>query len=127
MSRTVKGSKGSGYDYWSRRPFSGRGYGPAVKDFCHRTERMQEKEQILAELSGHKQDFTQEILFISKLLGINKNRIEIDGSHPVGFDVIFIDKAYNWYLDDRFYDFMLHSIDEYGDYADWLKNFQEEY
>lgn len=73
------------------------------------------------------QYFTQETLFISKLLGINKNRIEIDGSHPVGFDVIFIDGKYNGYLDDGFYDFMLHGIDEYGDYADWLKNFQEEY
>lgn len=77
------------------------------------------------------QDFKQEILFISKLLEINKNRIEIDGSHPVGFDVIFIDSHYHGYLDDRFYDFMLHGIDEYGDYVDWLalfqRDFQEEY
>ena len=39
MSRTIKGSKGPGYDYWSRRPYSGRGFGPGVKQLCHRAER----------------------------------------------------------------------------------------
>lgn len=50
MSRTKKGKKQCGYDYWSRRPYSGRGFGPDVKDACHRSERMQGKEQILKEL-----------------------------------------------------------------------------
>ena len=46
MSRTIKGSKGSGYDYWSRRPASGRGYGPEVKRLCHGIERAQAKEAV---------------------------------------------------------------------------------
>ena len=43
MSRTRKGSKQLGYDYWSKRPYSGCGYGSHIKDMCHRAERMQEK------------------------------------------------------------------------------------
>jgi len=79
------------------------------------------------ELHSGRRDFKQEISFIAKLLKISESRIEIDGSHPVGFDVIFIDGKYNGYLDDRFYDYMLHGIDEYGDYAEWLVYFQENY
>lgn len=78
-------------------------------------------------LYEHEQEFTQEILFISKMLGINKNRIEIDGDNAFGEDVIFVDSVYSGYLDDGFYDFMLHGIDEYGDYADWLALFQRDY
>jgi hypothetical protein len=39
MSRTIRGSKGAGYDFWSRRPHSGNGHGRVVKDMTHRTER----------------------------------------------------------------------------------------
>jgi len=45
MSRTKKGSKGPGYDYWSKRPVKGgsstmsAGYGPEIKRQTHRTER----------------------------------------------------------------------------------------
>lgn len=45
MSRTVKGSKSPGFDYWSRRPTKGdknsscAGYGPEVKRRTHRAER----------------------------------------------------------------------------------------
>ncbi len=40
MSRTKRGSKGDGYDYWGRRALSGNcGYGPKVKDLTHRIER----------------------------------------------------------------------------------------
>lgn len=46
MSRTIKGSKGAGYDYWSRRPMSGHGYGPTVKRICHGIERMQAKDAV---------------------------------------------------------------------------------
>lgn len=46
MSRTIKGSKGAGYDYWSRRPMSGHGYGPEVKRICHGIERMQAKSAV---------------------------------------------------------------------------------
>jgi hypothetical protein len=46
MSRTQRGSKRSGYDYWSKRPYSGRGYGSVVKKLCHSAERMQEKEML---------------------------------------------------------------------------------
>ena len=43
MNRTIKGSKGPGYDYWSRRPHSGRGHGAEVKRLCHSVERQQAK------------------------------------------------------------------------------------
>lgn len=40
MSRTLRGSKGSGYDFWGRRALSGDcGYGKAVKVITHRKER----------------------------------------------------------------------------------------
>lgn len=40
MSRTRKGKKGAGYDYWGRRAYSGDcGYGPDVKKLTHKHER----------------------------------------------------------------------------------------
>lgn len=52
MSRTQKGSKGPGYDYWGRRPLSGDcGYGPAVKRVTHRIERRQASEVIADEIT----------------------------------------------------------------------------
>lgn len=50
MSRTIKGKKGAGYDYWSRRPHSGKGYGPDIKDASHRSERMKAKEETRKDL-----------------------------------------------------------------------------
>lgn len=41
MSRTIRGEKSGGTDFWSRRPASGRGTGPVPKGICHRTERQQ--------------------------------------------------------------------------------------
>lgn len=52
MSRTNKGSKSVGYDYWSKRPCSKLGYGPIIKDMTHRRERMSNKEIILKELKN---------------------------------------------------------------------------
>lgn len=47
MSRTVKGSKGSGYDYWGKRPLSGDcGYGKAVKQVSKRIERRRSKQAV---------------------------------------------------------------------------------
>lgn len=82
--------------------------------------------EVNTELYGDRCDFKQEISFISKMLGIAEKRIEIDGEHPCG-EVIFIDSQYNGYLDNSFYNFMLHGIDEYGDYAEWLARFQKNY
>lgn len=46
MSRSRKGSKGPGFDYWSKRPVKGtgpagmaNGHGPDVKRLTHRSER----------------------------------------------------------------------------------------
>jgi len=41
MSRTIKGHKGPGYDFWSRRPPNTgcQGYGPFAKKVTHRKER----------------------------------------------------------------------------------------
>lgn len=41
MSRTVKGRKPVGYDYWSKRPCSKLGYGRVVKDMTNAVERQQ--------------------------------------------------------------------------------------
>lgn len=41
MSRTIKGKKASGYEFWSRRP--GTGHGSVAKTICHRKERGQAK------------------------------------------------------------------------------------
>ncbi len=45
MSRSIKGAKSPGFDYWSRRPVKGSkstasaGYGPEVKRLTNRNER----------------------------------------------------------------------------------------
>lgn len=46
MSRTIRGSKADGFDFWSRRPNSGNGCGVIAKRICHRTERMQGREEV---------------------------------------------------------------------------------
>ena len=57
MSRTKRGSKGPGYDYWSRRPYStSYGYGPEIKKLCHRAERRQNKKIIKEDTDGFFQD-----------------------------------------------------------------------
>lgn len=44
MSRTKRGSKGAGYDYWGKRPMSGDcGYGKQVKTASKRIERARAK------------------------------------------------------------------------------------
>ena len=45
MSRTIKGAKGPGYDFWSRRAgnFGANGFGPIAKHITHRKERTQNK------------------------------------------------------------------------------------
>lgn len=50
MSRTNKGEKGPGYDYWSRRPYSSWGYGPEIKRLCHRAERRQSNDIIIEQV-----------------------------------------------------------------------------
>lgn len=75
-------------------------------------------------LVEERRDFKQEIHWIATTLGISARRIEIDAEHPVGEDVIFIDGVYNGYLDQQFYDYMTHGVDEYGDYADWIASWK---
>ncbi len=47
MSRTSKGAKGAGYEYWSRRPGNKQGGQPGAvsKRATHRAERRQGKKQ----------------------------------------------------------------------------------
>ena len=47
MSRTIKGGKGAGYEFWSARPFNsgGGGKGRYAKRRTHRAERAQGKDQ----------------------------------------------------------------------------------
>ena len=48
MSRTVKGKKGPGYEYWSRRPFNkcGGTPGKVTKHRTHKAERRDGKEAV---------------------------------------------------------------------------------
>lgn len=47
MSRSKRGSKGPGYDYWGRRPKSGTcGYGKKVKTISKRIERARSKSAV---------------------------------------------------------------------------------
>jgi hypothetical protein len=50
MSRTKRGSKPPGWEFWSRRPQSG-GVGAESKRICHSQERMQKKELLQDELA----------------------------------------------------------------------------
>lgn len=45
MSRTRKGSKGPGYEYWGRRPTKGRDPGKTTKKTTHRMERAEGKRE----------------------------------------------------------------------------------
>ena len=58
MSRTKKGSKSPGYDFWSRRPPGGgcAGSGPEAKKITHKAERAEKKRVILKE----KKEITKE-------------------------------------------------------------------
>lgn len=48
MSRTRKGGKGSGHEYWSRRPFKGviADPGRVTKKITHKMERAQAKQAL---------------------------------------------------------------------------------
>lgn len=47
MSRTTKGSKGPGYDFWGKRPMSGIcGCGKIVKTISKRIERARSKRAV---------------------------------------------------------------------------------
>lgn len=50
MSRTKKGKKSPGYDYWSRRPNKGTSPGPVTKKITHRMERIESAEKIRKEI-----------------------------------------------------------------------------
>jgi hypothetical protein len=51
MSRSKRGSKGPGYDYWTRRLGNNgcQGYGPYVKRRTHRLERLESKKIVQKE------------------------------------------------------------------------------
>lgn len=57
MSRTQRGAKAPGYEFWSRRPQSG-GVGPESKRICHGQERAQAKALVREEVgkSGYFSD-----------------------------------------------------------------------
>lgn len=53
MSRTRKGKKGPGSEYWGKRPLSnkhGASPGKATKKLTHRLERLESKEKIKEQL-----------------------------------------------------------------------------
>lgn len=50
MSRTIKGSKPMGSEFWSKRPHSKCGTGPVVKGMTHRVERRIKKDTVRKEL-----------------------------------------------------------------------------
>lgn len=52
MSRTRKGTKPPGYEYWSKRPFSISGPGAFAKRRTHRGERAEGKKQAQEGIGG---------------------------------------------------------------------------
>lgn len=46
MSRSKRGAKGPGYEYWSKRPCVGMNPGAETKRLTHRLERIQGKQEI---------------------------------------------------------------------------------
>ena len=62
MSRSRKGSKAPGYDFWSRRPNSSNGYGKQVKKITHRIERrISDREIDELELEVDEQELDRQI------------------------------------------------------------------
>lgn len=56
MSRTNRGSKGPGYEYWSRRPTLDWNIGAEAKRFTHRAERREGEEEISEQLGLDEDD-----------------------------------------------------------------------
>lgn len=50
MSRTVKGKKGPGYEYWSRRPNCNGAVGKEAKQIIHSIERQNNKKETRNEI-----------------------------------------------------------------------------
>lgn len=48
MSRTKKGSKAPGYEYWSKRPMRGSNPGSWAKKVTHKIERQRGKDETRA-------------------------------------------------------------------------------
>lgn len=85
MARSKKGAKSPGYDYWSRRPMSSHGFGPEVKDWTHRRERIQAKEEVEAGIEEVAQQIKDRIQAYADQHGISfdeaqkRANIKIDG------------------------------------------------
>jgi len=52
MSKTIRGEKGAGYEYWSSRPYNYGGASPGkkTKKITHRLERAEKKRLIQKEI-----------------------------------------------------------------------------
>ena len=50
MSRTKKGAKSPGYEYWSKRPLNGHSPGSIAKRITHKLERAQQDQDLIKEL-----------------------------------------------------------------------------
>lgn len=50
MARSIRGSKGPGYEYWGARPGSTGAIGKVAKKIIHKIERQQSKEITRQEL-----------------------------------------------------------------------------
>lgn len=86
MSRTIKGAKSAGYEFWSKRPQrGGGGHGPFAKSSTHRAERRQARREIESQLEP--------------------------GIEP---DSLFSEPDYDWWEAER-YDDDLHSYVMFGD------------
>jgi hypothetical protein len=55
MSRSIKGAKGPGYEYWGRRPCNGYPPGRWAKTLTHRRERRSNKKDLTGDKNGVRQ------------------------------------------------------------------------
>ena len=103
MSRTKRGCKPLGYDYWSKRPYSGQGYGRHIKDMCNGVERMQKRVIIHKETSQawseHPDDYYYDLSndpFYKKLF---QNADKIEHYEDICGDLVLqVDGEYFGYL-----------------------------
>ena len=104
MSRTKRGCKPLGYDYWSKRPYSGHGYGRHIKDMCNGVERMQERSIVHKETSQawseHRDDYRYDLSNDPFYKNLFPNADKIEYYEDVCGDLILqVDGEYFGYLE----------------------------
>jgi hypothetical protein len=93
MSKTKKGKKPPGYEYWSKRPNSVSSPGRKNKKITHRIERAQAKEKLAEEIKSsenQKEELDIEALALRSASNFGLS-MQFYLSHPRTMESVFID------------------------------------